>query len=181
MGWYFFLCKKDGGWRYVSGELSRYTVTAVLLSALLKDEAMRFKQHETQQDLSNESGVAAVIERAWQCGMRKLPKSYRLDFMAVRGDDACAFVEVKCRRHQSDTYPTVMLSLSKVLQSNALTKATGCPCFFVARFTDGVYYYDLSGKDYKTQWGGRTKSTRDARDIEPIVLIPIASMQRIPE
>ena len=139
---------------------------------------MRFKQHETSVDLGNEQTIARVLESAWQCDLHKIPKQYRLDFMATRGGKPVSFVEVK-RRHQDRLkYDTLILSLSKIIHARELTETTGLPCFFAVEFDDCIAYTELR-TGFPIVWGGRTVRTRDSRDFEPVVNIPTHEMRII--
>ena len=139
---------------------------------------MKFGQHETPADLQNESAVGRAIEQGFNCVLHKLPKSYRLDFMATRMDKPVAWIEVKCRKHASTKYPTLMLSLSKYMEAKRLAANTSVPSYLVVRFTDCIKYCPF---DYGTdlRWGGRTKNTRDSRDIEPVLHFPIDRMENL--
>ena len=139
---------------------------------------MKYQQWESPADLENEQGVASCIEQAFQCQLHKLPKSYRLDFMATREGDGVAWIEVKCRKHASTKYPTVMLSLSKVLAGLELESATDLKAYFVVRFTDCTKYAPFT-EAHSCKWGGRTKNTRDSRDIEPVLHFTTPRMETL--
>ena len=54
------------------------------------------------------------------------------------------------------------------------------PVYFVVRFTDGIYYTDLSrGISYNVGFGGQLTKMRDERDQEPICNIPLSSMTEL--
>ena len=135
---------------------------------------MKTKQWESSEDRRNESDVARALEHRWACRLHKLPKSYPRSGVAVSG------VEVKCRTHSSDRYDTLMLSLSKQLAARELTQQTGLPSCLVVRFTDDIYFAPFS-RDYAITMGGRTAKTRDTRDLEPVIQIPIKEMERLYE
>ena len=139
---------------------------------------MKYQQWESPADLENEQGVASCIEQAFQCQLHKLPKSYRLDFMATREGDGVAWIEVKCRKHPSTKYPTVMLSLSKVLAARQLESNTDLTAFLVVRFTDCTKYTTFT-EAHSCKWGGRTKNTRDSRDIEPVLHFTTPRMETL--
>ena len=141
---------------------------------------MKTKQWESSEDRRNESDVARALEHRWACRLHKLPKSYRLDYLCTRRGVAVAWVEVKCRTHSSDRYDTLMLSLSKQLAARELTQQTGLPSCLVVRFTDDIYFAPFS-RDYAITMGGRTAKTRDTRDLEPVIQIPIKEMERLYE
>ena len=138
---------------------------------------MQFKQHETTADLSNEQQVANEIQRAWKCHANKLPKHYRADFVLTRGGKVFAFAEVKCRTIPHNRYRHVILGLAKVAHMRMLADIARVPIYFVVRFTDGIFYADLSrGSNYNVGYGGQLTKMRDERDMEPICQIPISTL-----
>lgn len=137
---------------------------------------MQFKQHETKADLSNEQEVALQIERAFKCHANKLPKHYRADFVLTRGGKVVAFAEVKCRSIPHNRYRHCILGLAKVAHMRMYADMAGVPVYFVVRFTDGIYWTDLSrGVAYDVVYGGQMKKMRDERDMEPTCNIPIST------
>lgn len=141
---------------------------------------MEYKQWESSGDRRNESDVARALEVRWDCRLHKLPKQYRMDYLVTRGGVATAFVEVKCRTHSSSRYKTLMLSLSKHMAARTMSIATGLPVLLVVRYTDETRYVSLV-QSFPMTMGGRTASTRDERDLEPIIEIPTERMQDLYE
>lgn len=135
-------------------------------------------RYETQSDLLTEGSIADEIEMMWKIKVSKMPISYSLDFM---GHDifkklAC-WIEVKSRPGMRwGQYSTIMLSLRKLLDAEALMKVSGCEAYFVVRDSQKETRYvalsEVVGKPELIEWGGRTLQTRDSADIEPIVSIP---------
>jgi len=141
---------------------------------------MQFKQHETATDLSNEKEVATQLERKWKCHANKLPKHYRADYVLTRGGAVIGFVEVKCRSIPHNRYRHVILGLAKVAHMRMFADIADVPVYFVVRFTDGIYYTDLSrGISYNVGYGGQLTKMRDERDQEPICQIPLSSMTEL--
>ena len=136
------------------------------------------QQWESSADRRNESDVARILESKWSCRLHKLPKSYRMDYIATRQGKPVAFVEVKCRTISSTQFSTVMLSLSKYMSGKTATETTGIPSFVVFRFTDCMQYASLLN-DYPIRIGGRTVQTRDGRDLEPVIEIPAERMETL--
>ena len=141
---------------------------------------MDFRQWETKEDLSNEQDVARLIEKKWNCHTHKLPKHYRADFELARGGETIGFAEVKCRAIPHNRYRTLILSLAKVAMTRLYAQTAGVPIYLVVRFTDGVFYTDLSAfQSFKTTHGGRTNRTRDSRDLEPVCNIPTSALIKL--
>lgn len=136
------------------------------------------QQWESSADRRNESDVARILESKWACRLHKLPKSYRMDYIATRRGKPVAFVEVKCRKISSTQFGTAMLSLSKYTSGKGITATTGIPSFVVFRFTDCIKYASLL-EDYPIKIGGRTVQTRDSRDLEPVIEIPTERMETL--
>ena len=83
-------------------------------------------KYETPGDLANERHVAGVMDGLGY-GLEKLPMQYRLDFAIFKDGDCLGFAEVKTRSFEMNKYPTVMISLSKVMTAKVITETTGLP------------------------------------------------------
>ena len=133
--------------------------------------------YETSADRSAELEIAGVIETTMKCRMFKMPMRYGLDFMAMREGKAVAFIEVKDRKCMSTTYDTYMIGLHKLMTAQGLSRVSGLPCMLVVRWQDRLGMVKLPEGAIPEWWhisnGGTTKSN-DARDIEPVVHIPVA-------
>jgi len=136
---------------------------------------MSRKLYESKEDLNRESACINHCVSKWGTDFKKLPISYRLDFMVTSSGQAAGWVEIKCRTHKSNQYDTVMLSLSKWNAGIDLHEKSGLPFIFVVSFKDAVfrYLYSVEDSSINIRWGGRTRATRDIADIEPVVHIPI--------
>jgi hypothetical protein len=126
--------------------------------------------YETPENRAAEAEIAAVIERTWSCDLHKLPMHYKLDYMASKHDQLVAWLEVKRRHCNRDTYETIYLSLIKVMAAHSLHSITGKRCFFIVQFNDCLAYADILG-ERTVSFGGRT-DRGDWQDEEPLVLIP---------
>lgn len=134
--------------------------------------------YETSATLSAEKRVAEIIEQRWKAVLHKLPISYRVDFCASREKQIVSWIEIKCRSHPAGQYPTIMLSVSKWQAGLQLHQATGVPFVFVAAFSCGsIRYCEAITTDVSVEYGGRTLNRRDNEDVEPVVMIPVASMK----
>lgn len=144
----------------------------------LKPVSGKAPQWETSKDRRNESDVARILESRWDCRLHKMPKSYRLDYFATRDRNPVAFIEVKCRTHSFNQFPTLILSLGKYLSAQSISSATGIPSLLVARFPDSLAYVSLMN-DFPISMGGRTATARDERDFEPVIEIPTERMVKL--
>ena len=68
-----------------------------------------------------------------------------------------------------------MLSLAKYMTARTMTQASGLPSLLVIRFTDIMKFITFDNV-FPMTMGGRTATTRDDRDLEPVVDIPIDKM-----
>jgi hypothetical protein len=85
----------------------------------------------------------AIIDFCYakDCQYTKLPK-YELDFLLHRNGKGLAFAEVKCRTHRFCDFDTQIMSFIKL--SKMIECAKWLPCYFICRYTDGIYYIELS-------------------------------------
>lgn len=114
-------------------------------------------KYETQGDLNNEQRVAEMLVLEGY-ELYKLPMRYELDF-AIHdmrdGGSVCGFAEVKARRVKHDAYPSVMISLSKVLKARQLTDTTGLPSYLIILYLDCLARLDFAS-DFEVRKGGRS-------------------------
>lgn len=139
--------------------------------------------YETRQDLNNESDLQQRIQAVWPVTFAKLPISYHLDFALFgKSGKLAAMAEVKCRKNNHDTYDTLLLSVLKWAKGIEYARSLNTSFLVIVNFLDGDWFYKYLPEDadkIKIVHGGRTKQTRDAADIEPVVHIPIALFKRI--
>lgn len=110
-------------------------------------------KYETAADLTNEQHVAGVMDGLGY-GLEKLPVQYRLDFAIFKDGRCLGFAEVKTRTFEMNKYPTVMISLSKVMAAKSLSDTTGLPCYLIVKYTDVIARLDFSDP-YELRMGGR--------------------------
>lgn len=131
--------------------------------------------YETASTLRDEADTVAVIERAWRCKARKLPRAYRLDYALTRDGEVVAWAEVKCRGKRYDSY---MLSLHKWTAALELAARTDLPALLVVRWPDGVHFAPFEDRVERVAIGGRT-DRGDWQDVEPVVLLPSQRFRRV--
>ena len=134
-------------------------------------------QYESEEDRENERKITAYLLDAWGFELRKLPKSYRADFAAMKGDEFKAIVETKRRYFKHGRFPDIIMSVQKFLYARDLAHFLGVPFIFVVWLDDGVYHASLH-ENYEVSFKGRTKNTRDSEDIEPVIHIPIEHFKK---
>lgn len=139
---------------------------------------MRGGGYESQGDRDNEETFRQLVESSWMCRLRKLPVSYRVDYMVTVGDDTVAWIEFKAR---SQWYSTMIMSLSKFLAGQDIAQRTGCK-FLIAYSVGGdVRYGEFTKAEIgegllQVRWGGRD-DRGDSQDAEPVVLIPLEKLK----
>ena len=138
-----------------------------------------FKQHETSADLKNEDAVAQLMMQKWNCHAMKLPKHYRIDFALTRGGAIKAYAEVKCRSITMQSSKVLILGLAKACHLKMFANESNVPGLFVVRYTDGVYYLDISKQQFPIHYGGQMTRQRDNRDMEPVCQIPTQLLKRL--
>lgn len=138
--------------------------------------------YETDADLAREKAVADRLAEMRGWSMQKLPISYRADFLAMaqhpfrtNQQRGVAWVEVRCRNHASDTYPSVFISLQKASYVADLAASTKLPFYFVVAWTDKVGIAELM-PPFEVDWAGRN-NLRDSADVEPIVHVPTSNFE----
>lgn len=139
---------------------------------------MRGGGYETQNDRNNEEWFRQIVESSWMCKLRKLPVSYRVDYMASVGDDPVAWIEFKAR---GAWYSTMIMSLSKFMAGQDIAQRTGCK-FLIAYSVGGEIRYgeftdaQIGEGLLQVRWGGRDDRA-DSQDQEPVVMIPLEKLK----
>ena len=128
--------------------------------------------YETEKDRKMEQAIINELSDAWKIFYQKLPIKHRLDFALLDDKKAViAWAEVKRRDNDSTTYDTYMLSLDKYMSGMKLFKLTGLPFYMVVKFSDGLYYCEVSLLSYaqlNISFGGRT-DRGDSQDVDPCI------------
>tara|TARA_Y100000004_G_C8845264_1_gene382273 strand:- start:100 stop:549 length:450 start_codon:yes stop_codon:yes gene_type:complete len=134
------------------------------------NKAMR-NHYETEQDLNNEKYIAKVFESEWNCKFIKLnPTKYIVDYLIDYGDKY-SWAEVKCANIYFGQY-IFMISYKKIEAAKLLSETSGCDFFLIFKCKDAIAYHKWDfNKQYKFEYSGRTMTTRDDMDIEPVFRI----------
>lgn len=132
--------------------------------------------YENEQSLAVEEKTMAAAAKVWGVDYQKLPKQYRIDWALSRKKIVC-WCECKRRWNNKDAYPTLILSLSKVMHGVEMYKATEIPFVVIVEWNDGIYWNKID-KVGEIGFGGR-KDRGDWQDIEPVVHIPVTDFRQL--
>jgi len=136
---------------------------------------MTRKLYENEKSIADETNFADWIQNIWNCQLNKLPISYGLDYLAFRDDVAVSFVELKNRSCNKETYPTYMISLSKLLKAKDYKRNLGLSSILCISWKDQKGWLNLSNlTNFTIGFGGRY-DRNDWQDVEPVAYIPIYS------
>jgi len=122
--------------------------------------------------------MARVLCDLWNCDVVKLPRSYRLDYAALRQKRVIGWLELKRRYRNFTDHDRVFLSLQKVLAARELHESTGLSCFFVIQFNDGFFYTDILLQRRVIEFRGRV-DRGDWQDQEAVIAIPLSDFRSI--
>jgi hypothetical protein len=135
----------------------------------------------SEHDLANERDVAEHIARhcGWQ--LRSFGAQYSpIDYYAVDGQRVAAVIEIKCRTHAHDAYPTVFFSWRKWIVLTLTAAGLCCTALFVVRFRDGDRWINLDDVDPRWHEVSGWAVPRAPNDVEPLIHVPVADMEPIP-
>jgi len=127
-------------------------------------------KYETDHDIKNERLVADALQNIG-VEVYKLPVQYRLDWLLRRDGQPIGFAEVKARNCDLNTYPSVMISLSKVIHAKMLSEATGLPCHLILLYRDALAKLDFAS-DFTVNPGGRS-DRGDPQDQDVCAYYPV--------
>ena len=125
------------------------------------------------QDKINEEIVASLISKKWKCDMVRQGHYDSFDYIAMRGDNIVAFIELRSRSHDYGEFKDCFISLTKLLRANELKQTTGLPCFFVVSWLDRSGWVNLD-QIFKLKRSGKKWSRRNNPEISELLgSIPI--------
>jgi hypothetical protein len=145
--------------------------------------------YETPSDRGHEFRafpvIAGHLSRRWRAEVnpKKMPSTHFSDCVMIDRDGKVrAYIEYKKRGMKWGDYPTIMLSASKYLRLDEVRNLPKVGAYFAVEDRTGsirmVDLHDpLSGMF--VVWGGRTASTRDTMDIEPVCHFPVQSFEEV--
>ena len=129
--------------------------------------------YESQSDIDYEKHVADVFANRHRMDWVRNPSKYPIDISFMRGDSIVLFGEIKCRKVNKDTYPTYMISVSKIMAARALTNATGVECLLIVKWKDNCGWINLNKDPDSVGFGGRV-DRNDNQDLEPVAYYEIS-------
>jgi hypothetical protein len=139
--------------------------------------------YERDEDRRRQREAVAVLEQA--TGLRAV-ETARLagwDFEVLRADGTVAgLVEVKCRRHEHDHYPTYIISRAKVIALAQACREHGCMGGLLVAWRDRTGWLRVENRrrnHWPTITGGR-RDRNDPADIEAMYEIPVTDFRFIP-
>ena len=133
-------------------------------------------------DTANEDKLRARIEQAWGCELKRFGKLCAIDFYALRHNRMVGLVEIKCRHHPMNQYPTVFLNVRKWLALQLAQQGLGVPAMFVVGFDDAVRFIPINEVNTSDiRMAGTTHLVKSHADIEPIIYIQLDTMKPLPE
>jgi hypothetical protein len=137
-------------------------------------------QFGNDRDRANEHQVAALLEQSWRCSINSFGSLSPVDWYAERHGRLIGLLELKCRTHPKAKYPAAFLNVRKWLSLSWAAFGLCVPAILVVRFTDSTLWVPLNRIDaQKTVIGGCLRIVKSANDIEPIVMVPVASMREL--
>lgn len=131
-----------------------------------------------ETDRANEQRVADVIASAWSCDVRPFGALSPVDWYASRAGRLSGLLELKCRTHAVEKYPTVFLNVRKWLALTLGSVGMGVPAVFVVRFTDGLRWVPVAEINASNQVvGGCARRVKSDNDIEPVIEVPVSILR----
>jgi len=135
--------------------------------------------YETEEDHQQKLEVADYLERPWNCLFKDMGRLSPVDFVVNRHERPSAVVEVKCRPHPLERYPTAWCNDRKYDWLLSWSAGLRVPGFFVLKFTDGVFWINVKDIPPDTRMGGCRKLVKSTTDIEPVHDIPLDLLHRV--
>ena len=132
--------------------------------------------YENEWTMAGESVFSEFAKQKLNCELSKCPRSYMLDFAAVRGQKVVAFIEFKRRTNNHDLYPTYMIAARKRMQAKAIRDSSKLPVYLYVQWNDVLGYTNLATCEANWQMGGR-KDRNDPADQEPVIHIQLSEFK----
>lgn len=135
---------------------------------------MKRTTYESKRDLDNEQIIADFLEREWECEFIKLnPIKWKVDYLirSLKEKGKFAWCEIKRANINFGQY-LFMISYKKIEAAKSLYETSGQKFMLIFRCNDKLCYHlwDFD-KQYEFEYSGRTVTTRDDQDIEPVFRI----------
>ena len=144
--------------------------------------------YESRSDLNSEKKIIDYVSQCWNVVYYKLPISYKIDYAFYRMDTGTSksasenlvgFAEVKCRNHKFGTFPTYIISLSKVMEARRLARETNTKSLLIVSWLGALAYLDFFSY-HQVRHGGRS-DRNDWQDQEPMCHFDLKHFKKIGE
>ena len=139
----------------------------------------------TPEDDENQRQIAGVLEARWNCVLHRRDDWDAVNYDAIRnGGDPVALVEVK--RRDNDAYDYDGRTFLGVHRHNVMMahqRRSGLPAVWAVGFNDQIRWIlstTVEAADYERDWRGREPREGALHDKEPMILVPVADMIKIP-
>lgn len=141
-------------------------------------------RYATAQTEADQNALRDRFCKAYGMTWIKAPDNQRINttlYKPKAAEGAVAFGEFRCRTNTHDTYPTYMLDRHTWGLLKLKCKTEGKPVVLVIGFADGDYYIKITPELVKAvvEGVGGRHDRGDAKDIEPVVHIPIDMFKQV--
>lgn len=134
---------------------------------------MRIIPDNENTGLPHESTTKIILEEFFNI---KLENTKKFDIVDFKNDEF--LIELKTRFNKYSQYPTTMIGQNKI---NYFKKNLDKRCILVFKFTDGIYYYELTDKSslIENKSGGRNDRDCDEYKNKGYCYINISELTKI--
>jgi len=135
--------------------------------------------YQTDADLDWQAAVARRISDRSAGILHPFGPMDEVDGWIERGGRIVSIVEIKRRKVDRTTYPTIWFALRKWQALTLASVAFGVPALFIVHYNDGIYYVrsdDVCGCPLVI--GARTDRGAP-NDREPVIDVPIGKLREL--
>lgn len=141
-------------------------------------------RYATPQTEADQNALRDRFCKAYGMTWKKEPDNQRINtalFKAAAASGAVAYGEFRCRTNGYDTYPTYMLDRHTWGLLKLKFKTEGKPVVLVIGFSNGDYYIKITPEVVKqvVEGVGGRHDRGDAKDVEPVIHIPIGMFKKV--
>lgn len=92
---------------------------------------------QTKKDVASEEDTISFLRHKWGLRIERMPDFHEFDYAVInKAGSVKGLIEIKNRKADAAKYPTIILSMSKVLAAKQWSDQ-GVRCFFVVRVGNG--------------------------------------------
>jgi hypothetical protein len=113
--------------------------------------------YQTERDVESEEDTIACLRKSWGLNIERMPDFHEFDYAVVDSKQSVrGLIEIKNRKADASKYPTIILSMSKVIAAKQWSDQ-GIKCFLVVRVGKGKpRFLEINKtKPSSIQFGGR--------------------------